>query len=200
MRGRFMLRFSLICIIFATSSSEEGAQASSSLFRAADRGAFLEMIDRLKIQQIVEARLEGSDMYLTDIAVSPDNRITVEIDSDTAVDIDECAAISRAIEAEFDRDAEDYELEVGSAGLTAPMKVRRQFVRNIGKDVEVLTKDGRKLHGVLVGVGEDESPLRFSVAVPVKVKPEGAKKAVVRQEPVDFTLDDVKYIVYDLKF
>ena len=158
------------------------------------------MIDKNLVAEAVNEFLSESPLFLVDVKVTPDNIVTVTVDSPEGVDIDQCVALTRRLEERFDRDVEDYELEVGSAGLTAPMKVRRQFVRNIGKDVEVLTKDGRKLHGVLVGVGEDESPLRFSVAVPVKVKPEGAKKAVVRQEPVDFTLDDVKYIVYDLKF
>ena len=82
-----------------------------------------------------------TDLFLVDISVTPDNNITVEVDSATGVDIDACAAITRAVEAVFDRDAEDYALEVGSAGLTAPMKVRGQYDKNLGNDVEILTRD-----------------------------------------------------------
>ena len=69
----------------------------------------------------------------------------VEIDSDTSVDIDECIRLNRLVESEFDRDEEDYELEIGSAGLTSPLRVERQYHKNEGNEVEVLTADGRKL-------------------------------------------------------
>ena len=75
------------------------------------------MIDKNEIQQIAEKELEGTDCFVVEVTVAPDNRINVEIDSDTGVDIDTCARITRAIEARYDRDVEDYELEVGSAGL-----------------------------------------------------------------------------------
>ena len=128
------------------------------------------MIDKALLEQTVNEAMSGTDLFLVDITISSDNRIVVEVDSATGVDIDACAAINRAIEAKFDRDVEDYELEVGSAGLTAPFKVRAQYEKNLGNEVEVLTRDGRKFSGELTDVSDET----FTVDVARKVKPEGA--------------------------
>ena len=83
--------------------------------------------------------------FIVEITVKPGNKIIVSIDSFTGIAIDDCVAISRSIEANFDRDIEDYELEVSSAGLTQPFKVFQQYQKNIGKNVEILFKNGQKL-------------------------------------------------------
>ncbi|MCM1066705.1 MAG: ribosome assembly cofactor RimP [Muribaculaceae bacterium] len=161
------------------------------------------MIDKALLSTTVAEAIAGTDLYVVDIAVKPGNAITVEIDSPTGVDIDACAAITRKIESVFDRDVEDYELEVGSAGITSDFKVRGQYDKNLGKDVEVLTRDGRKLHGVLTEVAPGELTDRdvaFTVEVPVKVKEPGAKRPVVKQEAVKLTSAECKYVRYDLKF
>ncbi len=163
----------------------------------------LYMIDKELLQKTVEDSLAGSDMFIVDIAIAPGNVITVTIDSSSSVDIDKCATITRSIEATFDRDIEDYELEVGSAGLTAPMTVRAQFTKNIGNDVEVLTRDGRKLHAVLTAVAAGnplDRDVEFTIEVPVKVKEPGTKKAVIRQEAIELTSGACKYVRYDIKF
>ncbi len=161
------------------------------------------MIDKELLQQTVVGAMAGSDLFLVDIKVSGDNDITVEVDSATGVDIEACATITRAVEAVFDRDAEDYSLEVGSAGLTSPMRVRGQFDKNVGNDVEVLTKDGRKLHGVLAEVAEGglaDTDVDFTVETSVKVKEPGAKRPVTKTEAVRLNSNDCKYVKYDLKF
>lgn len=155
------------------------------------------MIDKTLLTQTVEQAIEGSDIFLVDVRVSADNNIAVEIDSPRGIDIDTCAAITRQIEAVFDRDAEDYELEVGSAGLTAPFKVRGQYLKNIGNEVEVLTRDGRKLRGTLVEVADDG---RFTVEVPTKVRHEGAKRPVTEQVPQTFDPADCKSVTYVINF
>ena len=155
------------------------------------------MIDKELLSKTVADMIDGTDIFVVDIKVSPDNDIVVEIDSPDNIDVDTCAAITRRIEEVFDRDTEDYSLEVGSAGLTAPFKVRGQYLKNIGNEVEVLTRDGRKLKGVLTAVADDG---RFTVAVPTKVKHEGAKRPVV--ENVEHVLDpaDCRSVRYNLEF
>lgn len=155
------------------------------------------MIDKTLLTSTVERAIEGSDIFLVDIQVTPANEITVEIDSAEGIDIDTCAAITRQIEAVFDRDAEDYQLEVGSAGLTSPFKVRGQYVKNIGNEVEVLTRDGRKMRGILVDVAPDGT---FTIEVPTKVKHEGAKRPVVEQVPHTFAPDECKSVTYVINF
>lgn len=154
------------------------------------------MIDKKELEAFVEKQLEGTEYFLTDLKVSANNEITVEIDSMIPGDIDECIKLTRAIESAFDRDVEDYELEVGTAGLTSPLKVKRQYEKYIGQNLEVLTKDGKKLHGMLRSVNDEG----FKLTIQQKVKKEGVKKPVVETVELDIPFSNVKKAVYDLKF
>jgi ribosome maturation factor RimP len=108
------------------------------------------MILKDSVIQVVEEYLSATDYYLVEVKTTPDNRISVEIDSFDGVEIDFCAKLSRHIESQFDREVEDYELEVSSAGLTEPFKVLKQYEKNINNEVEVLTKTGQKMTGVFL--------------------------------------------------
>lgn len=154
------------------------------------------MIDRQLLTNTVEEAIKDTALFIVEIKVTPDNSITVELDSPEGLDIDTCADITRKIESVFDRDAEDYSLEVGSAGLTSPFKVRGQYLKNIGNQVEVLTKAGVKLKGTLTAVGDDD----FTVSVSKKVKEPGAKRPVMVEEPVNMKMDDAKYVKYLIDF
>lgn len=156
------------------------------------------MIDKEKLKATVEDAIKGSGVFLVDIQIKPDNEIVVEVDSQDGVDLDMCADITRHIEAEFDRDKEDYSLEVGSAGLTAPFKVVEQYTKNLGKEIEVLTKDGRKLTGVLTAVDGDTDS--FTLDVPTKVKEPGAKRPVVQQVPTHLKMDECKMVRHFFRF
>ncbi len=154
------------------------------------------MISKDALKSLVESKLVDTDYYLVDIRVSANNEIKVEIDADNGVDIDFCIALTRFIESNFDREVEDYELEVGSAGLTAPFKILRQYQKNIGNDVEVLTAGGKKHCGVLVSADENE----FVVEETLMLRKVGDKRKKPYTEQVRFGYDDVKSVKYDLKF
>lgn len=154
------------------------------------------MIDKQTIYSIVEQGLQGSDCFLVDVNVAPGNVISVEIDNKEGVDIERCEKLHRFIEAHLDRDVEDYELEVGSAGITAPFKVVAQYRKNVGNEVETLTTDGRKLTGVLDRC-DDEGFVLFVVK---KVKPEGAKRKIEVTEEVPLKYNEVKYTKYLIRF
>lgn len=154
------------------------------------------MIDKNVVTRIVEEWLEDKDYFLVDITVSPDDKIVVEIDHAEGVWIDDCVKLSRYIESKLNREEEDYELEVGSAGIGQPFKVLKQYQIHIGKDVEVLTKDGKKWVGVLTDVNEQN----FTVIIEKKVKPEGAKRPKLVEEAVTFTYDEIKYTKYLISF
>lgn len=156
------------------------------------------MIDKAKLKEFVEGAIAGTDNFLVDLKVTPDNNVTIEIDNPDGVDIDTCAQLTRAIEAEFDRDVEDYQLEVGSAGLTSPFKVRGQYLKNIGNEVDILTRDGRKLHGVLMSVSDSGD--EFTVEVAEKVKEEGKKRPVVKMIAHTFKTADTKQVTYRIDF
>ena len=136
------------------------------------------MIDKELIVKLVEEKLASSSNYLVDVAVQPGNIIVVEIDNDESVCIDDCVELSRYLEDHLDRDVEDFELEVGSAGITSPFKVLRQYQKNIGNEVEVLLTAGVKLTGVLKSADENGIVL----TVEKQIKPEGAKRKVTVEE------------------
>lgn len=154
------------------------------------------MIEKSIVKQLVDEWLEGKEYFLVDIVVTPDDRIVVEIDHAEGVWIEDCVELSRFIEAHLSRDEEDYELEVGSAGIGQPFKVHRQYVNHIGKDVEVMTTDGKKVKGVLKEVDEED----FVVTVHVKVKEEGAKRPKWVDEDQRFAFKEVKYTKYLISF
>lgn len=154
------------------------------------------MIDKEYIKGIVEQYVDGTSMFLVDITISLANVIVVEVDSDEAIGIDDCIALSRHIEAQLDRDVEDFELEVGSAGLTSPFRIPRQYQKNIGNEVEVLTKAGLKMSGILKSSDDNG----FIITISKKVKPEGSKKKVDIEEDLSFGYDEVKYTKYLIRF
>lgn len=154
------------------------------------------MISKDVVYQLVDGYFADSEYFITDVQVTPDNRIVVEIDCAEGVNIDTCAALSRYIESRLDRDKEDYELEVGSAGITSPFKVLKQYQKNIGNEVEVLTCDGRKLSGVLKAADENG----FTIGVTKKVKLENAKRKTEVEEDYTFGYNEVKYTKYLIRF
>ena len=154
------------------------------------------MIEKKTVSRIVEEWLEGKDYFLVEVTVSPDDKIVVEIDHAEGVWIEDCVELSRFIESKLNREEEDYELEVGSAGIGQPFKVLQQYYNHIDSDVEVLTKDGRKLTGVLKDADEE----KFVVAVQKKVKAEGAKRPKLMEEDETFRYDEIKYTKYLISF
>jgi ribosome maturation factor RimP len=154
------------------------------------------MINKETIKSLVDQWLEGKDYFLVDIEVSKDDKIVVEIDHADGVWIEDCVELSRYIEDHLDRDEEDFELEVGSAGLGQPFKVPQQYINFTGKEVEVLNADGKKYKGVLKSVDGND----FVVTVTEKVKKEGSKRPVMEEVDHAFKMDEVKYTKYLISF
>lgn len=154
------------------------------------------MIEKKKVQEIVEEWLNDKEYFLVDVDVTPDDRIVVEIDHADGVWIEDCVALSRFIEERLSRDEEDYELEVGSAGLGQPFKVEQQYINCIGKEVEVLNTDGKKVKGTLKSV----EGRNFTISTQEKQKVEGKKRPVMVDVKRTFSMDEVKYCKYLINF
>lgn len=154
------------------------------------------MIEKNVVSKLVEEKLASSDNYLVDVIIKPGNLIIVEIDNDEAVSIDDCAELSQYLEEHLDRDVEDYELEVGSAGITSPFKILRQYRKNIGNEVEMLLANGTKLTGIL----KDASEEGVVITVQKQVKAEGAKRKTTVEEDQSYTFDEIKYTKYLIRF
>ena len=146
------------------------------------------MIDKTALEQVINEALEGTKMYLVTIKVSKDNVIDVALDSDEDITIDDCVAVNDAVLAAFDRDDEDYELTVGSYGITSPLLLPRQYRKNVGYEVEVLTADCRKLKGIIADA-DDEG---FTLTTTVKKKLEGKKRPELVEEQERFSYNDIK--------
>ena len=146
------------------------------------------MIDKTALEQVINEALEGTKMFLVTLKVTKDNVIDVALDSDEDITIDDCVAVNDAVLAAFDRDDEDYELTVGSYGITSPLLLPRQYRKYTGCDVEVLTADGRRLKGILADA-DDEG---FTLSMTVKRKLEGKKRPELVEEQERFNYSDIK--------
>ena len=154
------------------------------------------MIERNTVKTVVEEWLSGNDYFLVDVTFTPDDRIVVEIDHADGVWIEDCAELSRFMQERLGEELGDYELEVGSAGIGQPFKVEQQYVNHIGKDVEVLDAEGKKVQGVLKQV----DGRNFVVSVKEKQKLEGKKRPQLVEVDKTYNMDNIKYTKYLLSF
>ncbi|MDD6506756.1 MAG: ribosome assembly cofactor RimP [Prevotellaceae bacterium] len=154
------------------------------------------MIDKNVVKGLAEEWLADKDYFLVDVEVTTDNRILVEIDHADGVWIEDCVALSRFIEERLSRDEEDYELEVGSAGLGQPFKVPRQYEIFVGEEVEVMEASGKKVRGVLKSV----EGANFVVVATEKVKVEGKKRPQMQEVEHAYNMNEVKYTKYLISF
>lgn len=154
------------------------------------------MIEKSTVNQIVEEWISDKDYFIVDVVISPDQKIIVEIDHAQGVWIDDCVELSRFIETQLNRDEEDFELEVGSAGIGQPFKVQQQYAIHIGDEVEVLTNEGKKLHGTLQSAGDET----FTISTLQKVKEEGSKRPKMTETDLTFDYNNIKYTKYLISF
>ena len=154
------------------------------------------MIDVKIVTEIAERHLEGSDIYVVECKISPMGEIELLIDSDTAVKLEDCAALNRAIEAEFDREVEDFSLMVASAGIGSELKLLRQYNKIIGSSVEVLLKDGIKLLAKLNSADETGIILSYEEKQAI----EGKKRKVTVEVTKEYKWEEIKYVKEYLDF
>jgi len=154
------------------------------------------MIEKKQIEAVVSEWLEGKEYFLVDLQIGSDNKITVEIDQKEGVWIEDCVELSQFIESRLDGEMDDYDLEVGSAGIGQPLKVLQQYQNCVGQEVEVKTRDGRKLTGVLKAADEKG----FALTIQVKVKEEGMKRPKLMEQEVTLTHAETEYLKQIIKF
>jgi ribosome maturation factor RimP len=149
-----------------------------------------------KVKQLLEQGLEeDSSLFLIDFTMGADDSIHVVIDGDDGVTVSDCIKISRAIEHNLDREEYDFSLEVASAGATAPLVMPRQYLKNIGRKLEVHTEEA-KFEGNLTAVNDDSIVLEWKAREP---KPIGKGKVTV-QKKEELNFSDIKKAKVVLKF
>ena len=148
----------------------------------------------MKISEIIDAidsEIVAPGLYIIEVTVSKHNDVAVTIESEEGkVELEDCVAISRFFETKFDRETEDYSLTVTSAGLDQPFKVLKQFVKAVGKKVEVQLKGGKKMVAVLEAADEESITLKYSQKETV----EGKKKKEIVEHVDRFTMDQVNSV------
>ena len=152
------------------------------------------MIDKQHIILIAEQQIADSDLFVVGCTVSPANEIELTIDRDTSVGIDRCIDLSRAIEAQLDRDAEDFELTVMSAGIGSPLVSLRQYRKLIGRSVEVVLKNGLKLLARLDAADEQGVTLSYEEKQTVEGKKRKQLVTVTHAYPFDEIKSTVEYL------
>ena len=154
------------------------------------------MIVKEQIEQVVNEWLEGKEYFLVDLQIGSDNKITVEIDQKEGVWIEDCVALSQYIESKLNGEIDNYDLEVGSAGIGQPLKVAQQFQNCLGQEVEVKMRDGQKLTGVLKEVDGDN----ITLTMQVKVKEEGMKRPKTVEQDTTLNKAETDYVKQIIKF
>lgn len=153
-------------------------------------------MDKANIQNLVENKLKGTSYELITLSISAQNDILVEVDRLEGVEVEFCAELNRYLVEQFDAIGElDYSLEVGGVSLTDPFKTKMQYEKHLNHSVEVLVSDGKKYHGVLVEVNEEN----FAIDAEVMQVIEGKKRKQKVIQTYIFAYADVKYTRYELK-
>ncbi|MDY6800689.1 MAG: ribosome assembly cofactor RimP [Bacteroidota bacterium] len=154
------------------------------------------MINKKKIEAIIDGIVKEKNAYVVDLVVSSSNKIILELDSFDGFTIDDCVDVSRAIEQNIDRDKEDFALEVSTPGLSSPFKVWQQYKKNIGQEIETILKEGNKIKGDLIEV--DEKGIVIEETKKVKVEGKKKKQTIVEKHQLSF--EDIKSTKIVIKF
>lgn len=136
------------------------------------------MIDKNQIVELADQFLENTKLFITNIRIKPVNRIVVMIDGDEGVKIDDCVALSRFIESKLDREADDFELTVTSAGIGEPLLFTRQYVKNIGRTLQIETTSNQIIDGQLIEANEEA--ITIETMVKEKINHKNIKKTDVK--------------------
>ncbi len=142
------------------------------------------MISKKIVTQLIEERIEGTDIFIVDVDISAGNKISITLDADDGLSIEKCMSVSRNVEHNLDREEEDFSLEVTSFGLSNPLQMPRQFKKYIGKKVVVVTNEMKKLEGTLLAFDDNGLDLELDLT---------KKQIKAKVEPkINISFDDVK--------
>lgn len=155
----------------------------------------LEMWDKKHIEVVVDEVLSGSSFFAVDISVNKANLIRIFIDHPEQVTLDDCVEWHRRIEEKLDRDQEDYELQVSSAGLDQPLKDIRQYYKYIGQSLKILMDDGTQISGELKEVQQNEESKHFRIVI----MPRRTKKQM-DPAPESIEIEEIKTAKIDIVF
>ncbi|SDQ35128.1 ribosome maturation factor RimP [Chryseobacterium soldanellicola] len=152
---------------------------------------------RKKIEELLNEFLETrKDLFLIDLKFSAGDDITVILDGDNGVTLQDCLDASRAVEFNMDREEHDFSLQVMSAGLSEPLSTPRQFNKNLGREIEVMLEDASKIEGELAKVDDEKITLVLRYRKPKEI---GKGKVDVEEEK-EIPYSEIKKALVVIKF
>ena len=152
------------------------------------------MITVDRVTKLVEEKMEGTDLFIVELSVKPGNKIEILVDRDSGLALEDCLSVSRHVEGNLDRELEDYSLDVSSPGVGKPLKLKRQYVKNVGRTVNVKRTDGTIVEGVLVS--SDEEKIVVHTRTKEEVEGKKGKKWVERDDEIAFdTISETKIVI-----
>ncbi len=152
---------------------------------------------RKRIEDLLNQFLETrEDLFLIDLKISAGDDITVILDGDHGVSLQDCLDASRAVEFNMDREEHDFSLQVMSAGLSEPLKLPRQFGKNIGRELEVILNNDEKMEGEVTAADEEKIILTRKFRKPKEI----GKGKVDAVEETEILISDIKKALVIIKF
>jgi ribosome maturation factor RimP len=150
-----------------------------------------------KVQELLDVALaERPELFLVDLSINEANKISINLDGDQGVNLQDCIDISRSIENNLDREEQDFSLEVASAGVSSPLKFVRQYIKNIGRTLKVKTITSEEIEAKLVAADEDKIILEWQAREPKKI---GKGKETV-QKKAEFLYENIKEAIVIVSF
>ncbi len=145
------------------------------------------MIDKELVKKIVDEYLVGGHVFLVSLKVSRQNQISVFLDGDNGVTIQDCSKLSRHIESQFNRDREDFELQVSSVGVGQPLLLTRQYKNNVGRRLAISTEGNQRIKGKLTEVSEQG----------ITIEKDKADKGKKKKKEPDTDTEAIVFVPFD---
>ncbi|MFN4027289.1 MULTISPECIES: ribosome assembly cofactor RimP [Flavobacterium] len=150
-----------------------------------------------KVSNLIAGELENnSSLFLVDLSISESYKITVTLDGDNGVTLQDCIDVSRAIENNLDREEQDFSLEVASAGVSSPLKLVRQYKKNIGRNLKVKTTTSETIEAKLEAADDEKITLAWTAREPKKI---GKGKETVEHKR-DLSYSEIKEAIVTIIF
>ena len=166
--------------------------------RHAKRASFYKnMTFKNKVQEVLDAALaERKELFLIDLSINDANKISVVLDGDLGINLQDCIDISRAVENNLDREEQDFSLEVASAGISSPLKLVRQYKKNIGRTLKVKTNSLEEIEAQLTMANDEKITIEWQAREPKKI---GKGKETVDKK-LELSYENIKEAIVIISF
>lgn len=158
---------------------------------------FIKMTFKEKVKDLLEKALEeNTQLFLIDLDFSESNKISVILDGDSGVNLQDCINVNKFLDSGLEAEEVEYSIEVASAGVSTPLKLVRQYKKNIGRTVKVKTISQGDFEASLSDADEQTATLTWSAREPKEI----GKGKVTVQKTITIPYSDIKEAVVIISF